>query len=80
MGWCSATQIFDDVVDAIVEYIPEDKIEEVMEQIAIPLWDGDWDCEYDSKYFDSHLIHIMHRRGDIDDDDYEYYKKNPMNN
>lgn len=52
----------------------------VVEQIARPLWDGDWDCEYDSKYFDSHLVHVMHKVGHLDDEEYEYYKKNPMNN
>lgn len=80
MGWCSATEIFDSILDAVVDYVPEDRMGSVVEQIARPLWDGDWDCEYDSKYFDSHLVHVMHKVGHLDDEEYEYYKKNPMNN
>lgn len=80
MGWCSATEIFDSILDSVLEFIPEDKVESVIESIAVPLWDADWDCESDSKYWNSHLVHLMHKRGDIDDDDYRYYQENPFNN
>lgn len=80
MGWCSTTGIFDEVMDAVIPYIPEDKVNEVMLQVAKPLWEGDWDCESDSRYWNSHLVHIMHERGRIDDEDYQYYVENPFNN
>lgn len=80
MGWCSGTSIFDSMMEIVLEYVPEDKQMEVAEKIAEPLWDGDWDCESDSEYWNSHLVHIMHKRGMLDDEEYEYYKKSPMNN
>lgn len=51
MGWCSATGIFDGILDAVLPIIPEEKREEVIEAIAVPLWEGDWDCEMDSRYW-----------------------------
>lgn len=60
MGWCSATGIFDSILDNVLEYIPEDKVELVVEAIAIPLWEGDWDCEQDSNYWE--LLEPIYRR------------------
>lgn len=60
MGWCSATGIFDNILDNVLEYIPEDKVEAVIQAIAIPLWEGDWDCEEDSKYWE--LLEPIYRR------------------
>ena len=81
MGWCSATGIFDAVLDELVNQEVEP---EVLTGVAEVLYDvltsEDWDCEYDSKYFDTLLIEIMYGKGDIDEDDYEHFKKNPMNN
>lgn len=73
MGWASGTDVFDSVVDAVIEYIPINKVEEVMEKIATPLWDGDWDTENESKYYDAYLVHIMYRKGFIEEDEYRQY-------
>ena len=81
MGWCSATGIFDSVLDTLVEHEVEP---EVLTSVATTLYDvltsEDWDCEYDSRYFDTLLIEIMHEKGDIDDEDYRYFKEHPFNN
>lgn len=74
MGWGSATQIFDNVMDAVIEYIPIDKVEGVAEKIAEPLWMDDWDTEMESKYFDSILLPIMRRRDMLDHDFDEWYE------
>lgn len=74
MGWGSATQIFDNVMDAVIEYIPIDKVESVVEKIAVPLWQEDWDTEMESKYFDAYLLPVMRRRDMLDDDFDEWYE------
>lgn len=70
MGWCSGTQIFDDVLDAVLPYLEGEQIEQVVEKIAISLWEGDWDCEMDSKYWDI-LKPIYKRRFGWEDIDFE---------
>lgn len=86
MGWCSATQIFDAAVDVALEFIPVGQpdtpnvlvkavVERMYKQVE---WD-DWDCQTDSKYWDDYLLHIMHDMGEVDDEDYEYYKSFRMN-
>lgn len=81
MGWCSATGIFDAVLD---ELTAQEVEPEVLTGVAETLYDvltsQDWDCESDSRYFNTLLIEIMYSRGDLDDEDYDYYKKNPLNN
>lgn len=72
MGWCGATGIFDDVMDAVIDYIPEDKLEEVAEKVAKPLWDSDWDCESESAYFDTLLTPIMFRLGYMSKHEYDW--------
>lgn len=74
MGWGSAVDLFDEIMDAIIPYVPINKLEEVAEKIANPLWMGDWDTEMDSKYFDSILLPIMRRRDMLDDDFDEWYE------
>lgn len=66
MGWCSATGLFDDILDTVLEYIPEDKVSEVVEAIAIPFWEGDWDCEMDSKYWELLKPIYIERFGDFE--------------
>lgn len=51
MGWCSATEIFDDIAAALLEKgkkKPEPK--DVLLRLARKLEDMDWDCQYDSAY------------------------------
>ena len=81
MGWCSATGIFDAVLDELsAQEVEPEVLTGVAEVLYDVLTDADWDCEYDSKYFDTLLIEIMYSRGDLDEEDYQHYKKNPFNN
>lgn len=59
MGWCSATDIFDQVVGALLEP-PLDK-ETVIKSLIDELENGDWDCQQDSKYFNHPLIQKIFR-------------------
>ena len=54
MGWCSATQIFDDVCDAIFNE-KADK-EKILDRLIGTLQDMDWDCEMDSAYVDHPVV------------------------
>lgn len=76
MGWGSATQIFDQMVDAVIEYLPMDTDTrlDILEKIAKPFWIEDWDTEMESKYFDAYLLPIMRRRDMLDDDFDEWYE------
>lgn len=59
MGWCSATGIFDSVLDAGLPYITDKAAQErFVYLVAVPLWDGDWDCEGDSDYYEK-FKHIL---------------------
>lgn len=51
MGWCSGTEVFDDVVQ---ELFTTEATEAVKQQIIVALIKGlernDWDCHWDSQY------------------------------
>lgn len=53
MGWCSATNIFDTVIEAAYKLQPDDK---AMIAFAKTLRDvlenGDWDCQQESDFYD----------------------------
>lgn len=74
MGWGSATNIFDRIVDEVIEYIPEDRRLRVLEKIAEEFWMEDWDTEMESRYFDAYLLPIMRKRDMLDDDFDEWYE------
>jgi len=63
MGWCSATQIFDDVCDALLGE-GENKLTKKAALTAIisALEDGDWDCQQDSRYWDHPLVQKIMRK------------------
>jgi hypothetical protein len=54
MGWCSATDIFDDIVGEILN--PTRSSKNVIKKLIETLEDMDWDCQYESDYFDHPLI------------------------
>lgn len=58
MGWCSATEIFDDVAEVVIdnESIPEDQRIAVLSKLYTALTYEDWDCQGDSKYYDHPLF------------------------
>lgn len=55
MGWCSGTEIFDQMCKVILSEEPIDK-KAVIESLIYSLWDGDWDCESDSDYWDNEIV------------------------
>jgi hypothetical protein len=55
MGWCSATEIFDNVVSGLVGDSKLSK-EKIIENLVCALEDGDWDCQSDSAYVDHPLV------------------------
>lgn len=59
MGWGSAVDIFDGVIEAVMPHIknPMD-MDVVAYKVATILWDGDWDTEQDSNYY-GRFSHIL---------------------
>ena len=55
MGWCSGTQIFDDVLDLVLANDEVDK-KELVKVLIEALGNQDWDCEGDSKYWEHPLV------------------------
>lgn len=51
MGWCSATEIFDLVVEPLLEGEVTDKDKKVIGELIIALEGNDWDCQQDSQYW-----------------------------
>lgn len=49
MGWCSGTDIFDEVVQSLKA---GDAPKETLKKLAVVLEDHDWDCQNESKYWD----------------------------
>lgn len=60
MGWCSATEIFDDVAAALLEKGKKAPTpEEVLGRLIDVLEDMDWDCQQDSAYYDHPLVQAL---------------------
>lgn len=60
MGWCSGTEIFDNVVGNLLdEKVSKEKI---IEDLIDVLTDHDWDCESDSEYFTHELVSKIFRK------------------
>ncbi len=47
MGWCSATEIFDNVCE---ELLGDKSKVEVIKSLIDSLEQDDWDCQFDSKF------------------------------
>lgn len=57
MGWCSGTEIFDDVTGMVIDQDLEDKEKyAIIKRLVISLENGDWDCQSDSEYYDHELV------------------------
>jgi hypothetical protein len=59
VGWCSASDIFNQVADSLIETKASDEIKhKVLGDLCDSLQGEDWDCEYDSldKYADDPII------------------------
>ena len=57
MGWCSGTEIFDDMVALVKNMdIGEHNKELVIKRLIYSLENQDWDCQSDSGYFDYPLV------------------------
>lgn len=54
MGWCSGTQVFDNVVAALVDKSVSK--EECIKNLIGALEDMDWDCQQDSDYYEHPLV------------------------
>ena len=55
MGWCSGTEIFDQIAAIILSDKPLDK-KATLKTVIKSLEDGDWDCQQDSAYYDHPLV------------------------
>ena len=52
MGWCSGTQLFDDVMKTVLTFAQTDAERVYLFKEMIDLFtDKDWDCEGDSRYW-----------------------------
>ena len=60
MGWCSATEFFDNVAEQLLDK-DEIAVEEVLMVLAETLRDMDWDCENDSYYWDHPTVQEIFR-------------------
>jgi hypothetical protein len=58
MGWSSATEIFDIVVEKIIDVkaIPDDDKAEVIVALYEVLRDNDWDTFGESEFYDNPLV------------------------
>jgi len=60
MGWCSATEIFDNVCDSLLGDFPKSP-EDTIKELLTVLEDMDWDCQNDSAYWDHPVVQkVMH--------------------
>lgn len=53
MGWCSGTEVFDNIAGLLVNDKPftEDDKKRILKVLIVTLRDLDWDCEPDSDYW-----------------------------
>lgn len=56
MGWCSGTQIFDDVASVLLGKKKTKTPKEVLKLLAKAMEDMDWDCQQDSDYWDHPIV------------------------
>ena len=76
MGWGSAVDIFDQVVDVCIELTDpdnEDLIMEIVRTVYTKVELYDWDTQGDSKYFNKYLIHVMYDMDEIEKDYYDEF-------
>lgn len=87
MGWAGATDLFDSAVKVTLMFVPKipsalseneyDTPEAVVRAVVETMytkvdWE-DWDTQDESDFFEKYLIHVMHDRGEIDEEYYTWY-------
>ena len=55
MGWCSATSIFDKILDQVLSKKKQSR-EKFIESLINTLEDNDWDCQQESEYWDHPIV------------------------
>ena len=60
MGWCSGTNVFDEICNGILDYeeLDESQQDYVVRIVFDALRGADWDCEFDSKF----INHPIYRK------------------
>lgn len=57
MGWCSGTDIFDQMVSFVLSTTVSDEEKyNTIRTLARALEDSDWDCQSDSNYWDDPIV------------------------
>ena len=65
MGWCSGTEIFDDMCDVIFdtkEGIGINQKYELIKTLIISLENQDWDCQSDSEYYNDPIVENVFKK------------------
>lgn len=62
MGWCSATTIFDMVVEPLLKSLDENVKIEVIESLVKELENNDWDCQMESAYWDHPIVQKVFKK------------------
>jgi len=55
MGWCSGTEVFDQIAEIVLSDKPLDK-KATLKAVIDSLENSDWDCQSDSAYYDHPLV------------------------
>jgi hypothetical protein len=58
MGWCSGTEIFDNICSELLtaDGVKQVDVPELIHVLVLILQSHDWDCEQDSEYFDNPVV------------------------
>lgn len=67
MGWCSGTQVFDDIMYIVLNpRDDEDTISKakVVRAVIDALWEHDWDCEEESDWWKHPIVQTAARELD----------------
>jgi uncharacterized Zn finger protein len=57
MGWCSGTDVFDDIVEQVLDMKIKAKAKaEIIAVVVDALENHDWDCQGESAYFEHPIV------------------------
>lgn len=56
MGWCSATVLFDAVLDGLLGKKSKKNIEDTIRLLIEEFENMDWDCQQESAYYDHPIV------------------------
>jgi len=60
MGWCSGTEVFDQIAAIVLSDKPLDK-KATLKAVIESLENSDWDCQSDSWYWDNPVVQEIMR-------------------